>query len=67
MKSYRKELWFNTPARRAYMNITPQREDCLTERGIEEGILLCNEMHITASVFIIDDDRGLHSDVGRWL
>ena len=62
MKSYRKELWFNTPKRRAYINITPQLEDCLAESGITEGILLCNAMHITASVFINDDERGLHGD-----
>lgn len=67
MKSYRKELWFNTPARRAYINITPQIEDCLNESGIKEGILLCNAMHITASVFINDNERGLHSDFEKWL
>ncbi len=67
MKSYRKELWFNTPKRRAYINITPQLEDCLAESGITEGILLCNAMHITASVFINDDERGLHGDFEKWL
>ncbi|HMQ80331.1 MAG TPA: secondary thiamine-phosphate synthase enzyme YjbQ [Ignavibacteria bacterium] len=67
MKSYRKELWFNTPARRAYINITPQIEDCINESGIKEGILLCNAMHITASVFINDDERGLHTDMEKWL
>ena len=55
MKSYRKELWFNVPSRRAFINITPQVEECLRESGIQEGLLLCNAMHITASVFINDD------------
>jgi secondary thiamine-phosphate synthase enzyme len=67
MKSYRKELWFNSPSRRAYINITPQLEKCLSESGIREGILLCNAMHITASVFINDDERGLHRDIDKWL
>ena len=67
MKSYRKELWFNVPTRRAFVNITPQVETCLRESGIKEGILLCNAMHITASVFINDDESGLHSDYERWL
>src|SRR3990172_2248254 len=67
MKSYRKELWFDIPARRAFVNITPQVETCLRESGIREGLLLCNEMHITASVFINDDESGLHSDYERWL
>ncbi len=67
MKSYRKELWFKTDTRRAYINITPQVEECLTESGIREGILLCNAMHITASVFINDDERGLHNDFEVWL
>ncbi len=67
MKSYRKELWFKTPVRRAYLNITPQIVHCLTESGINEGILLCNAMHITASVFINDDERGLHHDFDKWL
>ena len=67
MKSYRKELWFNTPSRRAYINITPQVEQCLNESGITEGICLVNAMHITASVFINDDERGLHSDFEKWL
>ncbi|NLC45120.1 MAG: YjbQ family protein [Clostridiales bacterium] len=62
MKSYRKELSFNTRTRRAFMNITPQVEECLRESGIKEGLLLCNAMHITASVFINDDESGLHSD-----
>jgi secondary thiamine-phosphate synthase enzyme len=67
MKSYRKELTFNTPARRAYINITPIIEDCLRESGIREGLLLCNPMHITASVFINDDEAGLHHDFEQWL
>ena len=67
MRSYRKELWFNTPKRRGYLNITPQIDDCLRESGIKEGILLCNAMHITASVFINDDERGLHADFEKWL
>lgn len=67
MRSYRKELWFNLPARRGYINITPQVEDCLHESGINEGICLVNAMHITASVFINDDERGLHKDFEKWL
>ena len=67
MKSYRKELWFNTKGRREFINITPEIEDCLAESGIKEGILLCNAMHITASVFINDDERGLHHDFEKWL
>jgi secondary thiamine-phosphate synthase enzyme len=67
LKSYRKELWFHVPARRAFVNITPQVETCLRESGIGEGLLLCNAMHITASVFINDDESGLHEDYERWL
>jgi secondary thiamine-phosphate synthase enzyme len=67
MKSYRKELWFNTPERVGFINITPQVEDCLHESGVSEGLVLVNAMHITASVFINDDERGLHSDYARWL
>jgi secondary thiamine-phosphate synthase enzyme len=67
MKSYRKELWFNVPTRRAFINITPQVVDCLAESGIAEGIALVNAMHITASVFINDDEKGLHGDYDRWL
>ncbi|MCI0444564.1 secondary thiamine-phosphate synthase enzyme YjbQ [bacterium] len=67
MKSYRKELWFNTPERVGFINITPQVEDCLRESGVSEGLVLVNAMHITASVFINDDERGLHSDYARWL
>ncbi len=67
MKSYRRELIFNTGTRRAYINITPQVEDCLSESGIKEGLLLVNAMNITASVFINDDEGGLHADFERWL
>lgn len=67
MKSYRKELWFNTTTRRAFINITPEIQNCLQESGIKEGILLCNAMHITASVFINDDESGLHHDFERFL
>lgn len=67
MKSYRKELWFNTPTRRAFINITPLVEQCVRESGIRDGLLLCNAMHITASVFINDDETGLHADFERWL
>ncbi len=67
MKSYRKELWFNTSQRREYINITPQVDECLRESGIREGMLLCNAMHITASVFINDDEAGLHHDFEVWL
>ncbi|MBD3290733.1 YjbQ family protein [candidate division KSB1 bacterium] len=67
MKSYRKELWFNTQTRVALINITPQVDDCLRESGIQEGFVLVNAMHITASVFINDDESGLHSDYKRWL
>ena len=67
MKSYRKELWFNTNSRRAYLNITRDVQECLRESGIREGLLLCNAMHITASVFINDDESGLHSDFETWL
>jgi len=67
MRSYRKELCFNTSTKRAYINITPQVEECLRESGIKEGFLLCNAMHITASVFINDDERGLHKDIDDWL
>ena len=67
MKSYRKELWLKTNTRRAYINITPQVEECLTQSSIREGILLCNAMHITASVFINDDESGLHNDFEAWL
>ena len=67
MKSYRKELWLNVPERGAFINITPQVEDCLHESSIKEGLVLVNSMHITASVFINDDERGLHQDYDDWL
>jgi len=67
MKSFRKELWFHVPTRRAFMNITPQVEECLRESGIKEGLVLVNAMHITASVFINDDESGLHHDYDLWL
>jgi secondary thiamine-phosphate synthase enzyme len=67
MKSYRKELWFETPTRRQFVNITPQVEECLRESSIQEGVLLCNAMHITASVFINDDESRLHQDFETWL
>jgi secondary thiamine-phosphate synthase enzyme len=67
MKSYRKELWFNTPTRRQLINITPQIQQCLEESGVTEGLLLCNAMHITAAVFINDDESGLHHDFEVWL
>ncbi len=67
MKSYRKELWFNTPHRRDFINITPDVENCLAESGIREGLVLVNAMHITASVFINDDESGLHQDFEVWL
>lgn len=67
MKSFRQELWFKTPARRAYLNITAQVEACLRESGVREGLCLVNAMHITASVFINDDEGGLHADFERWL
>lgn len=67
MKSYRQELWFNTTTRRALINITSEIQQCLRESGIKEGLLLCNAMHITASVFINDDESGLHRDFERFL
>lgn len=67
MKSYRKELWFEVPTRRAFINITPEVEKCLRESGIKEGLVLVNAMHITASVFINDDESGLHHDFDEWL
>ena len=67
MKNYRKELYFSTPTRRAFVNITPEIEKCLHDSGIKEGLLLCNAMHITASVFINDDESGLHGDFEKWL
>ena len=67
MKSYRKELVIHYPKRRGYVNITPEVERCLRESGIKEGLVLVNAMHITASVFINDDEPGLHADFERWL
>ncbi|CAN5518324.1 secondary thiamine-phosphate synthase enzyme YjbQ [soil metagenome] len=67
MLSYRKELWFNTSGRRELINITPEVEKVLSESKIKEGLLLCNAMHITASVFINDDESGLHNDFEKWL
>ena len=67
MKSYRKELFFEIPTRRAFVNITSEIKQCLAESGIREGLLLCNSMHITASVFINDDESGLHHDMELWL
>ncbi len=67
MKSYRKELWFEVPTRRAFVNITSEVEKCLRESGIKEGFVLVNAMHITASVFINDNEAGLHQDYEKWL
>jgi secondary thiamine-phosphate synthase enzyme len=67
MKSFRKELWFEVPTRRAFVNITPQVAEALAESGIREGLCLVNAMHITASVFINDDETGLHQDYDEWL
>ena len=67
MKTYRQELWFEVPTRRGFLNITPEIERCLAQSGISEGLLLCNAMHITASVFINDDESGLHHDYEIWL
>ncbi|MGE5247819.1 MAG: secondary thiamine-phosphate synthase enzyme YjbQ [Verrucomicrobiota bacterium] len=67
MKSYRKELWFNLHQRMEFVNITPDVEEALRESGIREGLCLVNAMHITASVFVNDDERGLHQDYAKWL
>ncbi|AOY76719.1 secondary thiamine-phosphate synthase enzyme YjbQ [Clostridium formicaceticum] len=67
MKSYRKELTYNLPTRRGYINITPEVQRCIDESGIKEGLVLVNAMHITASVFINDDESGLHKDFEIWL
>lgn len=67
MKSYRKELWFDVPSRRAFLNITPEVEAALRDSSIKEGMVLVNAMHISASVFINDDERGLHHDFDAWL
>jgi len=67
MKSYRHELAFNVPSRRGFLNITSEIEHCVTDSGIREGLCLVNAMHITASVFINDDEPGLHADLEKWL
>lgn len=67
MKSHRQELWFETPTRRAFINITSQVEDAVRASGVQEGLCLVNAMHITASVFINDDEPGLHHDYDAWL
>jgi len=67
MKSFRKELWFDVPQRRLFINITDQVESALRESGIKDGLCLVNAMHISASVFINDDESGLHSDFEKWL
>jgi secondary thiamine-phosphate synthase enzyme len=67
MKSYRKELWFNISKRRGFVNITPQVGECIRESAVKEGFVLVNAMHITASIFINDDEPGLHSDYEKWL
>ena len=67
MKTYRKELWFNIPERVGFVNITPRVDECLEESGVKEGLVLVNAMHITASVFINDDESGLHHDLRVWL
>jgi secondary thiamine-phosphate synthase enzyme len=67
MKSYRKELWFNVPGRRDFINITPQVEKCVRESGVKEGLCLVNAMHITASVYINDNESGLLKDYDEWL
>ena len=67
MKSFRRELWFEVPTRRAFINITPQVDEALRDSGVREGLCLVNAMHITASVFINDDEPGLHRDYKRWL
>jgi secondary thiamine-phosphate synthase enzyme len=67
MKSHRKELWFNVPSRRGFINITPEVAEAIRESGVREGLVLVNAMHITASVFINDDEPGLHHDYEAWL
>ena len=67
MKSFRKELWFEASRRREFINITPQLDQCLRESNIKEGLILVNAMHITASIFINDDEGGLHNDFEMWL
>jgi len=67
MKSYRQELWFNVPARMDFVNVTPQVQEAVRASSVQEGLCLVNAMHITASVFINDDEPGLHRDYKRWL
>jgi len=67
LKTYRKELWFHVPTRRAFLNITEHVRDCIAESGIKDGLCLVNAMHIAASVFINDDESGLHQDYEKWL
>ena len=67
MRSFRKELWFEVPSRRAFLNITPEVQEALTESGVSEGLCLVNAMHISASVFVNDDESGLHADFEKWL
>lgn len=67
MKHFRKELWLETKKRRAFINLTPEIQKSLSESGIGNGLLLCNAMHITASIFINDDETGLHQDFEQWL
>jgi secondary thiamine-phosphate synthase enzyme len=67
MKSYRKELWFNVSGRRDFINITPQVEECVQDSGVKEGLCLVNAMHITASVYINDNESGLLKDYDEWL
>jgi len=67
MKSHRKELWFNVPSRRGFVNITREIETTIRESGVKEGLVLVNAMHITGSVFINDDESGLHQDYDKWL
>ncbi len=67
MKSYRKELWLEVPTRRAFINITPQVQECLRESGVREGLALVNSMHVTSAVFIDDDEKGLYRHYERWL
>lgn len=67
MKSHRKELWFDIPARRGFVNITPRVAEAVRESGVREGLCLVNAMHITASVFVNDDESGLHGDFDEWL
>jgi secondary thiamine-phosphate synthase enzyme len=67
VKTHRKELWFETPERTAFVNITPQVEAALRDSGVKEGLCLVNAMHISASVFVNDDERGLHHDFTQWL